>query len=167
MNPEFKEWLDKNKTLLIVCLIFAFVWFKVVYQKENLKSSQKTSENINNNLNESPISKVRDNSVIGIPIKFGTLEIAQSEFPEKMNWRDAKKACKELGDGWRMPTIDELYELYQNKRQIGGFGTYYYWSSTPDYTLGNNAAWWQSFGGVGTGGGDKGDELYVRAVRTY
>jgi hypothetical protein len=41
MNPEFKEWLDKNKTLLVVCLIFAFVWFKVVYQKENLKSSQK------------------------------------------------------------------------------------------------------------------------------
>jgi hypothetical protein len=84
-----------------------------------------------------------------------------------MNWRDAKKACKELGFGWRLPSRDELYDMYQNKKSIGGFGIGYYWSSSPDYTLGDNSAWWQSFNGVGRGGSDKGDELYVRAVRSF
>jgi hypothetical protein len=47
-----------------------------------------------------------------------------------MNWNDAEKACEILGDGWRLPTIEQLNILYQNKVAIGGFASDFYWSST-------------------------------------
>ena len=42
---------------------------------------------------------------------------------------------KDLVDGWRLPTLDELNKLYNNKDKIGGFKTtvfdaVWYWSST-------------------------------------
>ena len=77
--------------------------------------------------------------MIGMPIKIGNIEVAQYDFPNQMNWVDAKKACESLGDGWRLPTIIELNILYQNKDRIGGFSTNYYWSSTEaDYTRAGN-----------------------------
>jgi hypothetical protein len=29
-----------------------------------------------------------------------------------MTWEDAKRACSELGSGWRLPNIDELKAMY-------------------------------------------------------
>tara|TARA_R110001592_G_scaffold80028_5_gene238791 strand:+ start:447 stop:773 length:327 start_codon:yes stop_codon:yes gene_type:complete len=60
----------------------------------------------------------------------------------RMNWHEAKIACKKLGTGWRLPTKDELNMLYENKEEIGGFVNNYYWSSTEND---NNNAWKQSF----------------------
>ena len=36
-------------------------------------------------------------------------------------WNDAIAKCKGLGEGWRLPTLDELNKLYNNKDKIGGF----------------------------------------------
>ena len=49
----------------------------------------------------------------------------------QMNWEEAKKACADLGDGWRLPTIDELKSIvpYKDKFETLSRG---YWSST-DY----------------------------------
>ena len=47
-----------------------------------------------------------------------------------MNWSDAKKACAELGNDWRLPTKDELSKIYDNRNKIGGFSDGLYWSST-------------------------------------
>ena len=55
----------------------------------------------------------------------------------EMNWDDAMAACEALGDGWHLPTKDELNLLYLNKDAIGGFettsqptiNTSIYWSS--------------------------------------
>ena len=62
-----------------------------------------------------------------------------------MEWDDAMKACADLGDGWRLPTKDELNTLYQNKDKIGGFANSGYWSCTEYYTTGayvfNFARW--------------------------
>lgn len=69
-------------------------------------------------------------SIIGIPITINNLIIAQNDFPERMNWEDAKKACQSLGNGWRMPSKDELKILYKNFNKIGGFDFVGYWSST-------------------------------------
>jgi uncharacterized protein (TIGR02145 family) len=33
---------------------------------------------------------------------------------------------------WRLPTIGELTQMYNSRNEIGGFGSYYYWSSTED-----------------------------------
>ncbi len=51
-----------------------------------------------------------------------------------MNWWDAKKACKNLGSGWRLPTPSEFGVMYKNRFKIGGFilnsnNSESYWSS--------------------------------------
>jgi hypothetical protein len=113
---------------------------------------------------DSPI--VDDGSVIGTPIRLGNLEVAQKDFPERMEWNEAKQACAILGAGWRLPTKEELYLLYENKAKIGGFAYNYYWSSTE----GNgNGAWVQYFSsGLQSGGYySKFSKYYVRAVRAF
>jgi hypothetical protein len=69
-------------------------------------------------------------SVIGTPKKIGNLEIAEHDFPTKLNWVEAKSACAALGNGWRLPTKEELHELCIHKDEIGGFSPANYWSSS-------------------------------------
>ena len=74
-------------------------------------------------------------------VKVGNLEVMTEDLGH-MSWDDAKKACADLGDGWRLPTKDELNVLYENKDEIGGFAGYPYWSSTEsDFS----DAWSQNF----------------------
>ena len=68
--------------------------------------------------------------IIGNSIKIGNLEIAQNDFNTILTWYYAKEKCKQLGNGWRLPTIEELEILYNNKDNIGGFDDGYYYSST-------------------------------------
>jgi hypothetical protein len=74
------------------------------------------------------------------------------------------KACADLGDGWRLPTKDELNLLYKNKEKIGGFANNYYWSSTE---VDNNYAWFQYFGSGFQKANYKSATNYVRAVRVF
>ena len=73
-----------------------------------------------------------------------------------MTWEDAKTECAKLGDGWRLPTKDELDILYRNRQTIGGFklisnarSNSKYWSSdeAPDDHpwLQGKQAWSQAF----------------------
>ena len=70
-------------------------------------------------------------------IIIGDLEVMTKDLG-KMNFEEAQKACKELGDGWRLPTKKEFTILCENKDKIGGFETSWYWSSTE---LNGQAAW--------------------------
>ena len=56
--------------------------------------------------------------IIGNPIKIENLEVAQHDFPNRMTGDDAKAACAKLGEGWRLPTKDELNLLYQKKIKL-------------------------------------------------
>ena len=51
----------------------------------------------------------------------------------------AAKLCDDLVlngySDWYLPSKDELNKLYLNKRAVGGFATYFYWSSSEDYAL--------------------------------
>ena len=52
-------------------------------------------------------------------IKIDNLEVMTEDLGY-MNWREAQNYCADLGDGWRLPTKDELNLLYENKEKIGG-----------------------------------------------
>lgn len=78
----------------------------------------------------------------------------------KMTWDEAIKAVKTLGDGWRLPTIEECFMIYKDKL----ISEAYYWSSAEyDY----NDAWFFFFNdGSAFNYGIKSTTFYVRAVRT-
>ncbi len=106
-------------------------------------------------------------SVIGKSIKIGNLIVAQNDFPNGMNWNDAKENCKKLGVGWRLPTQNELNTMCENRDKIGwvqrGGDWGIYWSSS-NYDA--NYAWLQKFGSCTQDAIEKKFLAYARAVRT-
>ncbi|MDA7762444.1 DUF1566 domain-containing protein [Crocinitomicaceae bacterium] len=97
-------------------------------------------------------------------VKIGDLEVMTEDLGE-MSWEDAKKACADLGDGWRLPTDEELNILYENKAKIGGFASGYYWSSTE---VDGFDAWGQVFDDGYQGYSDKTNVSgNVRSVRAF
>lgn len=78
------------------------------------------------------------------------------------NWKDAKKVCEDLGDGWRLPTREELHVMWLNRNTIRSFAAGYYWSSSEDD---NNFAWGQYFYYGHQDYYLKGNTNYVRPVR--
>jgi len=93
------------------------------------------------------------------------LEISREDLGE-MNWQEAKDACNRLGAGWRLPTKDELEQIYLQLGQKvkDNFYLYHYWSSTEfDYSV----AWsyWFDYGVNNYYYYDKNSTLGVRAVR--
>ncbi|MDG1689904.1 MAG: hypothetical protein P8I02_03905 [Flavobacteriales bacterium] len=98
-------------------------------------------------------------------IKIGNIEVMTEDLGE-MKWNEAEyDACAKVGDGWRLPTKDELNILYENKDKIGGFTGEVYWSSTEGEFY--NYACTQTF----TSGYQSSQEMhlhcFVRAVRAF
>jgi hypothetical protein len=95
-----------------------------------------------------------------------SLEVMTKDLNGKMTWNEAKRACQNLGDGWRLPTIQELYFMYDKRDEIGGLvkdQNSYYWSSDEDEDYG--VAGYFRFN-LGTANYNyKNDTCYVRAVR--
>jgi hypothetical protein len=97
-------------------------------------------------------------------IKIDNLEVMTEDLG-KMRWDDAMKACADLGDGWRLPTIDEMSKLlYKNKEKIGGFAQAQYWTS-PEFDT--NLAWFEIFYKGNQNARNLSNVLYVRAVRDF
>lgn len=75
----------------------------------------------------------KDNSdykrIIGRTVKIHNLEIAQFDFPYKLDWEDAKKSCESLGAGWRLPNEDEFEILKRYRVKVGNFYDDLYWTS--------------------------------------
>ncbi len=81
--------------------------------------------------------------VIGTPIKLGNIEVAEHlvvRSPTKDNdtvcvfldYYQALDEIKKLGDGWRLPTKEELYMIDLNNEKNGTvvFYPFWYWSSS-------------------------------------
>ena len=106
----------------------------------------------------------QSSKIIGTPYRLSKIKVAQYDFPKQMTWYDAKKACANLGNGWRLPTLYELRLLFSERVAIGGFGGYGYWSSSQDS---NDDAWTVSFFFGHLNSVNKGNDLgRVRAVRS-
>jgi len=111
----------------------------------------------------------------GYEIKMEDIEVAKEDFPEMMNWDDAKKACNSLGDGWRLPNKVELRMMYEHLylEEKGNFKGQLYWSSS-ESRINANYAWKAFFDGLYNGEATsiiyrietKVNMHHVRAVRT-
>ena len=64
----------------------------------------------------------------------GTMEIFYKDLPSDKNWNQYYLLCKALkGEGWRLPTLDELRYMYDlSTLGILNFNKEYYWSSSLD-----------------------------------
>lgn len=87
-------------------------------------------------------------------------EIHPDEFGE-MSWNEAVEKVKDLGDGWRLPTITELQLIWDSEHN-GFFKKEWYWSSSEYYS---NLAWILYFYDGYPSFDDKLHNYYVRAVR--
>ena len=114
------------------------------------------------------------NELIGTPIKIGDLEVASKDFPKRLIWEDAIKACSDLGSGWRLPTWEELNNLQKKKNKIGGFADGSYWSASDKDEKGKLINFDNIPGALGLTFHDgklayyaKAQAVNVRAVRTF
>jgi len=90
------------------------------------------------------------------------IEVANFDALEPMAWDEAMKWANGLGDGWRLPTNDELYLMYIARVRIGGFASAYYWSSSD---LNYSNAWYMGFASGDQNYHSKYFNARVRAVR--
>jgi hypothetical protein len=79
----------------------------------------------------------------------------------KMTWDEAIEKVSQLGNGWRLPTINELQLIWESEHK-DLFKKESYWSSSE---YGSGSAWVFYFYDCNTYGIDKNDDYYVMAVR--
>ena len=94
-----------------------------------------------------------------------------------MNWANANTYCESLTlhgfSDWRLPSVDELYKMYQLRNTIGGFNTGFWWSNTQCHyyysSSGNNGVGHYEIGFSHTDGSqscfDDSQLYYVRPIR--
>ncbi|MBM3446519.1 MAG: DUF1566 domain-containing protein, partial [Bacteroidetes bacterium] len=94
-----------------------------------------------------------------------TFQVANEDLPADMTWDDAIGACQSLGNGWRLPSKEELKEMY-NQLYIKGKSNIKlhnpYWSSSENN---EGYAWDFSFVDKSYYLCNKGFKNYGRAVR--
>ena len=61
-----------------------------------------------------------------------------------MTYDEAVRACSKLGEGWRLPTKEEMEEIYENKDMLGGFISPIYVSDNSKFSTDNNVYYWSS-----------------------
>jgi len=76
----------------------------------------------------------------------------------QLSWDEAIIAVTKLGDGWRLPTIEECWMIYKDNLLDSAS----YWSSTE---FDNSLAWYFGFSNGSANYYYKADTYYVRAVR--
>ena len=62
--------------------------------------------------------KLKDNSII---------DIMECDLPEVYTWEQAVTLCQLIGTNWRLPTIDEIQEIYSKKEEFS-FANWGYWA---------------------------------------
>jgi len=93
---------------------------------------------------------------------------------KRMTYAEAEKACAALGEGWRLPTVQELLALVDYTRcdpaidieRFPDTKSGAYWTATP-CSWAPRAAWIVNFNGGFSGSCPRGNvNAFVRAVRS-
>jgi serine/threonine protein kinase len=61
-----------------------------------------------------------------------------------MSWFEGNKACSKIGNGWRLPSLNELRIMFENKDRIGGFSEVEYYWSTEENTIKANVIYFST-----------------------
>jgi len=98
------------------------------------------------------------------------IQVADADYPEELNWDDAMYVCSNFGDGWRLPTKEELTGMHEflHKKVEGNFQHTGYWSSS-EHEGYPSTAWGFYFDPAGAHSpydNPKSIKNRVRAVRT-
>ncbi len=94
-----------------------------------------------------------------------TIQIAENDFDIQYEWTTAILMCQEIGEGWRLPTIYEIEQIFENA-EIFDFANYGFWTYWTSEEINNEEA----FGLSGVEGiiiqAPKTERFYIRAVKT-
>ena len=108
-------------------------------------------------------------TIIGL-LDDSILILASKETETKLSWSDAIEYCSKLSSNgfndWRLPSKDELKELYKNKDSLDSKEAFIennYWSSSE---FSSTDAWGQYFYYGNPTNANKPYATYVRAVRS-
>lgn len=76
------------------------------------------------------LEDIRTKKIINIPSSNYNIEVGSFNlFPRLISWHNAKTKCERLGNGWRLPTTEELEVMYKHKEVLTDFVFPIYWSS--------------------------------------
>ena len=56
--------------------------------------------------------------------------VAETDYPKELGWDEANKATSTIGSGWRLPSKEELNEIYLNIEKLNIKCEGAYWSSS-------------------------------------
>jgi hypothetical protein len=102
--------------------------------------------------------------------KIGNLEWQSDISPKKMTWREAKDYAASFGDGWRLPTRNELLTLVDDTKYNPACSAFpdcpseYFWTSTP-WAGSSSLAWFVDFTYGDANGNGVSSSGRVRCVR--
>lgn len=59
------------------------------------------------------------------------IDVNKDDINETLTWYEAVELCNAMGDGWRLPTIEELQQLHnlRNGLNFANYGYWGYWSN--------------------------------------
>jgi serine/threonine protein phosphatase 1 len=111
--------------------------------------------------------QIKDNIrlTLQIPKMDYSIELSLKDIDMKMTWADAKKFCSDLGAGWRLPSIADIEEVYEQffKNGIGDFEETEYWTNNEDDN--EDALYFDFRSGGGYSAENKNEKLAVRFIR--
>jgi len=97
--------------------------------------------------------------------------VAERDFDNTLTWYQAVTHCRNMGENWRLPLIEELNTMYDYMDEIGGFKDERYWSFTEFSDLSALVCSFsrnkQNKASAEFLGCHKSIEFNVRAVRTF
>jgi hypothetical protein len=99
------------------------------------------------------------------PITGDIIQVGENDFSNEMNWDQAMEACNVLGNGWRLPDVEELLVIYEelHTQGKGNLKDGCYWSSSQSNMFG---ALEVSFGDGKVNTINKCYTKHIRAVRS-